>query len=136
VSSLPRFAKIQFVTALVLPLVACLDPCRNTVLSEVTAPGERRRAVVFERDCGATTDFSTHVSVLNATEVLPRSIGNTFIADSDHGTVKDVKVSVRWASSNHLVVSYPTRARIFRQEVRVGDIVVSYEQAGQEGSRR
>src|SRR5688572_11020252 len=59
--------------------------CRNEVLAELPAPDNRNRAVVFQRDCGATTGFSTQVSVLRGSRRLPNEGGNVFVADSDHG---------------------------------------------------
>ena len=41
--------------------------------------------VVFSLSCGATTGFSTQVSVLSTQDAPPDSGGNAFIADADHG---------------------------------------------------
>ena len=121
------FNAVISIVALSVGLVACVDPCENTVLSELTGPTRNRRAVVFERSCGATTDFSTHVSVLNADDARPKSAGNIFIADSDHGGGKDMIVTAPWAAPDQLVVRYPARARIFRRETQVNRIAVTYE---------
>ncbi len=115
------------IAAVLLNLVGCLDPCGNRILSETPTQGSSKRAVVFERDCGATTDFSTQVSILNASEPAPREAGNVFIADSDHGAVTNVRVSVRWDSPDHLVVVFPARARVFQQQVQVRGVNISYE---------
>jgi hypothetical protein len=117
------------VAGLLFPLVACLDPCGNNVLLEVPSPTERQRAVVFERSCGATTGFSTHVSVLDVGQELPQSGGNVFDADSNHGAVKDMKVTVRWVSQDKLVIRYPTEARVFRKMSRIRDVAIAYENA-------
>jgi hypothetical protein len=46
-------------------LAGCGDAgCGNAVLQDLPSPEGRRHAVVFTRDCGATTAFSTQVSVL------------------------------------------------------------------------
>jgi hypothetical protein len=117
--------KICGIAAVLLNLVGCLDPCGNRILSETE--GGSKRAVVFERDCGATTDFSTQVSILNANESAPPEAGNVFIADSDHGAVTNLVVSVRWDSPDHLVVVFPARARVFQQQVQVSGVNISYE---------
>jgi hypothetical protein len=82
---------------------------------------------VFERSCGATTGFSTHVSVVNGVGPLPKSVGNVFTADSDHGAVKDMTVSVRWVSQDQLVIRYPARARVFRKETQANGVAVAYD---------
>jgi len=93
----------------------------------LTSPSRKTRAVVFERSCGATTSFSTHVSILNAGDTLWQSAGNVFAADSDHGAVKDMTVTVRWAAPDELVVRYPARARVFRKETLANGTAVTYE---------
>ena len=118
--------------ALSVWLVACADPCENRVLSELTAPSGSNRAVVFERSCGATTGFSTHVSVLNDRDPIPKSPGNVFDADSDHGAAKDMTVRVRWAAPDQLVIRYPAQARVFRKETQANGVGVTYEAAPQD----
>ena len=103
------------IVALSICLVACADPCENRVLSEVPGPKGNRTAIVFERSCGATTGFSTHVSVVNEFGELGRSAGNVFAADSDHGAVKDMTVTVRWAAADQVVIRYPAQSRVFKK---------------------
>jgi len=40
------------------------DPCGNTIVEALPSPDGSHKAVVFVRNCGATTDFSTQMSVL------------------------------------------------------------------------
>lgn len=110
-----------------LSLVGCMNPCGNTLLCEATSPNRDKRAVVFERDCGATTGFSDHVTILAARQHLPNEGGNAFIVDDGHGSVPRRGVEVQWQSSDRLVISYPASARIFRQELRVNGVTVIYQ---------
>jgi hypothetical protein len=71
--------------------------------------------------------FSTHVSVLDASDVLPKSAGTIFDADSDHGAARDMAVTVRCAARDQLVIQYPAHARVFREEVQANGVVVAYE---------
>ena len=99
------------------------DLCGNDIGKEVLSPDGKLKAVVFERDCGATTDFSTQISLIKASQPLPHgSSGNVFAADSDHGNVGvDVKgilpIDLSWDDNNKLLIRYPARARVF-SEVR------------------
>src|SRR5687767_14406824 len=73
--------------------------CANDILSEARSPDGRARAIVFRRSCGATTGFSTQVSVVRGTEPLPNDPGNVFVADplrSEAGSAPDPAVKVRW----------------------------------------
>jgi len=79
--------RISAALALATPLAACLDGaglCENEIVSRIDAPGGRRTAVLFQRACGATTGFTTQISILGPGEV-PTGKGNVFIADDDHG---------------------------------------------------
>ena len=59
--------------------------CGNELLREVASPDGKMKAVVFQRDCAATTGFITQVSVLSKDEKLPNESGNVFSADTNHG---------------------------------------------------
>lgn len=58
--------------------------CGNEIYTETWSPTKEYRVVVFQRDCGATTDFSTQVSILAAADQLSSDdVGNAYIA-SEH----------------------------------------------------
>ena len=82
---------------------------------------------MFERSCGATTGFSTHVSVVNEFGQPPKSAGNVFVANSDHGAVKDMTVTVRWVAPDQVVIRYPAQARVFKKETQANGVSVIYE---------
>lgn len=94
--------------------------CENRVLGVATSPDGARDAVRFERNCGATTGFSTQVSVLLHGE-RPTKSGNVFVADGDHGKAASAPwggpwAELRWLGKHDLLVSYDGDARVFRQE--------------------
>ena len=75
--------------ALALVLSGC-DLCGNEVARTVLSPSGKMKAVVFNRNCGATTGFNTQVSILPVSSALPDDGGNTLILD---GTVP---LKVEW----------------------------------------
>jgi len=106
--------------------------CDNTPLAEVPSPSGTRKAVVFQRDCGATTGFSTQVSVLPAGAKLRDDGGNVFVADTDHGAAPSGPgggpvVEAVWVAEDRLVIRHHRLARVFRSEARAGNVVVAYE---------
>jgi len=108
----------------------CDSGCANRVVSESASPDGRRHAVVFSRDCGATTGFSTQVSVLPAGRE-PSGAGNVFGADGDHGRAPagpggGPVVHVRWLGRRTLEVRYDGRARIFKRDARHDDTNVRF----------
>jgi hypothetical protein len=75
------------------------DLCGNEIFQEVYSPGKAYKAVVFQRDCGATTGFTTHVSILKASATLPNLAGNVVALN---GHPDSTKVSINW-ETNRLV---------------------------------
>jgi hypothetical protein len=110
--------------------------CGNEVIAEVASPDNQSKAVVFQRDCGATTDFSTQVSVIKTSVGLGNSSGNVFSSDTNHGYAPagaggGPEVKVRWVFPSLLVVSHHPAARVFEAEQEVGLVKVQYEQLTQ-----
>lgn len=106
--------------------------CGNRPLAEVPSPGGVHRAVVFERSCGATTGFSTQVSIVDAGAGAGREAGNAFIADRDHGRAPagpggGPAVEVAWRGDSQLIIRHHPLARVFRSEPRVRGVEVRYE---------
>jgi len=111
------------ILALVISLSGCLgDLCGNEIVSDTPEQAGRVRAIVFVRDCGATTGFSTQVSILDEKQSVPNEPGNTFVAHDR------LSVSVRWTAPDRLVVTYPAQAKVFLQENQLKAVKVSYEQ--------
>jgi len=108
------------------------DGCANEVLSRATSPDGKRVAVVFERDCGATTDFSTQVSILPLNKTFGKSEpGNTFICDSDHGQAPvgpggGPELNVQWVGEHDLKITCHRRARVFRKEEWFDGVSITY----------
>jgi hypothetical protein len=108
------------------------DLCGNDILSEISSPDRTYRIVIFQRDCGATTGFSTQVSVLRAMETLPNESGNLFIADSDHGKAPSgvgggPKVKASWLDSRLVRLTYHKNTRVFLANPLVLEVSAIYE---------
>ena len=110
--------------------------CRNEVLTEVVSPGGQHKVVVFQRDCGATTGFSTQISLIRANEHLDNDSGNIFVADTNHGDAPSgpgggPAVSVNWLSSDAVEVLHHPKTRIFLAIPKASGVAVSYRAAVQ-----
>jgi hypothetical protein len=102
-------------------------PCENNVREEVASPNAKLKAVIFYRDCGATTASALEISIIpTGREVNHADVGNVFTADGNHGASSLSYVFVDWMSDNAVVITYPRRARVFSQEKRLGDVNISY----------
>jgi hypothetical protein len=105
--------------------------CGNTAVSEAPSPDGLMKAVVFERDCGATTSASTQVSILARSTPLPNTSGNAFIADTEHGAAPPgpgggPKAKLVWLNSHSLGITYHEHARISLARESVGGISIHY----------
>ncbi len=127
-----RLSSLWLIAILSLLLLAGCGMCGNDVLEDVKSPNGKRHAVIFGRHCGATTGFSTQVSILRSSETVPKGTGNTFIADDDHGAVRvgvkgTMDVRLRWESDEVLIITYPQEARVFQKEGNRAGVNIRYE---------
>jgi hypothetical protein len=79
----------------------CPDPCDNDQPIETFSPSGKWKVIVFRRGCGATTGFSTHVSLVPRGESLPKAPGNLLVVDDGRGSAK-----VDAASRIHIDVTF------------------------------
>ena len=97
--------------------------CGNYVAQETLSPDSEHRAVVFQRDCGAATGFSTQISIVDASDDLPNEAGNVFIAPGHPDTTA---TTLHWKDAKTLVVTTAAMMEATRTEQRRGDIAVEY----------
>jgi hypothetical protein len=120
---------------LLLSLTAGCNLCGNEEISRFPSPDGQIEAVIFERDCGATTDFSTQISIVSKGASVRSGVGNAFIGDSNHGAAPAAKwggppAQVRWLTNRRVVISvHPaTRISVQQSSVQVRTGLVSHEQ--------
>jgi len=107
------------------------DTCENEVISESVNPNQEIKAVIFQRNCGATTGFSTQVSIIEFRDELKNDSGNVFVADTNHGEAPSdknggPKVEAEWIGNNNLKLSYHPKARTFTKVSTYNGIQITY----------
>jgi len=123
---------ILLVAAVTTILSGCgsLDMCGNQVLQQVASPDGRFKAVIFERDCGATSGYSTQVSVLPSGTKLPNESGNVFVIDDSDGSARlgssGLRVWAKWLGARHLKIVYGAEETVFHNAPKYKDIAISY----------
>lgn len=115
-----------------ITLGGCSDTCTNNPISRVDAPGGLHSAIMLQRDCGATTGFSTQISVVADVE-QPSVSGNAFLADDDHGAAAAGDwggpwAEIKWMAPDHLLIRYAAKSRIFEKDSEVSGIRISFEE--------
>ena len=123
--------RVLSILALMLLSGGCSDSCGNSVVSRSHSPDGRYEAVLFQRDCGATTGFSTQISVLEAGGAASGG-GNVFVADDDHGAARAGDwggpwAEVEWLSPVRLRIRYAARSRVFEKRGAVKGVAVIYQ---------
>jgi hypothetical protein len=115
------------VLLLSLGLIGCSDPlCTNEIVKSLRSPDGNHEATLLMRECGATTDFTTQVSV---NPLFYQFVGNAFVADAYNGGTRGSWggpwAEIRWIVPNQLLITYDQQARIFdkMEEVRGVEII-------------
>ena len=88
------------------------DMCGSEVYQTVYSPDQRFKAVVFQYECGATTGFSTQISILEAAAMLENEPGNVLGVD---GHPDEIAPKLTWVSSDHLSVELPSGIAVYKQ---------------------
>lgn len=114
-------------------LGGCSDACSVSEIGESANPGGSVKAVMFQRDCGATTGRSTQVSLVRSGS--PSGHGNAFVADDGHGAAATGSwggplAQMEWLSADHLLVRYADKARLFDHKKSVVGVRISYQPIG------
>ena len=108
--------------AATLLVSSCDDPCGNRPVDEVVSPDGERSAVLFVRDCGATTGYSLQMSLVPTGADLPNDGGNVLILGDGSGWAAGEPTSDavigRWTSETtlELVLTEPKENIIFLAE--------------------
>lgn len=111
-------------------IYATSDMCENEVYSEVSSPDGEYKVVVFQRDCGASTGFSTQISITNSSDDLKNEGGNIYIVD---GHPRDVSPVVRWLSNSELRIERNLNGSEYKAELKWGfldKIEITYDEDG------
>lgn len=104
--------------------------CENTIYETILSPNRTHEVILYNRDCGATTGYSTHLSLAEVEEDID-SGSEILVADADHGKANShpvyqnlIDVRMRWINDHLLELSYDKNARIFTEKDKVGEITI------------
>jgi len=97
-------------------------PCRNETNLEVNSPDSTYVASVSERDCGATTDFSTIVSIRKTGIQIVGDEGIIFLVKGES------KIRLSWITDRKLQIDCPdcSTNHTFRKEKNWNDVQIIY----------
>lgn len=93
------------------------------------SPDHRVEAVVFERNCGATTGFSTQVSIIRQGTSLGNDGGNVLVMD---GHPRETNLELSWAHDT-LVIAGSGDNRVYRAVSERGGYAIRFSGINTEG---
>ena len=108
------------------------DLCGNEIIETKISPNSTHKIIIFQRNCGATTDFSTQISVLEMDENIENKSGNIFSADSDHGKAEltangIINTKIKWINEKTVLIEYDKNVRVFQNEESINNINIRYK---------
>jgi hypothetical protein len=90
--------------AFLLLCLALSDSCGTSQANEFPSPDGKHRIVIYAFDCGATTDFSLVVSLLDGAEVLPKHRTPNVLYSRYHDEPSPGEFEVLWQDAHHVTV--------------------------------
>lgn len=112
-------AVVVVLSGLSLLVQQCSPKCEVEVVAETIAPDNTRVATVFVENCHATAPFVTAVNIRRLTCELDSD--NYVFAIEGRGLVK-----IMWEKSDSLAIHYQSDARVYRSELRLEDVAITY----------
>lgn len=102
---------------LLFVFILWLPDCENTRYETLYSPNRAHKAILYARDCGATTGYATNISLAKADEDIDTGF-RIFTADYDNGKAnlhpvhpELIDINVRWINDRLLELSYMKRMR-------------------------
>jgi hypothetical protein len=108
------------------------DMCGNNISKEITSPDKKLKAIIFTRDCGATTGFSSQLSIIDYSEQLENKAGNTLIiSDKELDPETEtggVNVNAEWNGNNELIIYFNLKAETLKKKNDIKGVKITYRE--------
>jgi hypothetical protein len=108
--------------------------CGNQIITEQLSPDKKFKFVVFVRDCGATTGFYTHVSILRGDKKLRDDDSGNVLTLDDHyfgdyvNKYGGADAKVEWIANRKILIHFDSKAQGAIKETKVKGIEITYEE--------
>lgn len=103
--------------------------CENEAPREVPSPNKTRKLVLYLRNCGATTGYTTNGAILRANQLLPDLPGNAFRIKGALGPFfgdAGAEISVKWNDEMTLIIQHRKGLLFHDNNAAVDGVRVSY----------
>lgn len=123
--------RLSIIVLFSLILTSCdLGGSNNFLLREIYSTTNGKKAVLFLKENGATSDNSLQVSILSGDQKLSKDeAGNVFTVDSNHDSTNQNRnsMNIQWISDDTLKIEYDKRLRTFIMKSNFAGIQIIYE---------
>jgi hypothetical protein len=104
---------ILLIVVLLLFAFAFLDLCGTDIIKEVSSPDGLYNLTIYQTDCGATTGFTTRISIAPSHKGLLDKSGNIMTLDGHPDwTIKDIK----WNNVDNITIEYNTESKVISRK--------------------
>lgn len=115
--SLAVLGSLFFFSTFSQPLFECVDKAQK----EVPSPNGIYIATIFERDCGATTDFAAHVNLRpNREHFDGQKFSSVLILRGRP------QIALEWKDDTHLAIRYSESQQAFRKSATWNQVHIAY----------
>lgn len=101
------------------------EMCATTIFDQSISHSGTLKAVLYQVDCGATTGFNRHVSIVSSDADLTKK--NPKLGPSPFALRGMPEVKMAWLSSDHLEVQYSESANVLRAEPNSKGVAIEYK---------
>lgn len=106
--------------------------CENQPIQSIDSPDGSKKVVMFSTDCGATSGWSVHASILDEDkEVNSESVGNAIRINSNQGRAwpKDDQgrpvIRAVWETSTSVTLKYSSNSEVFYQKSEIDGVQIT-----------
>lgn len=116
---------------LILNSCVSLYNCENGLIDEYPNPSKTQKAILFYRDCGATTSKSLQLSLIPTNDKLSsKLVGNVLTSEFDSGSVIPLKtteiIQVNWINDTSLIISLYNGLKTFVKKTESNGVKITY----------
>ena len=94
--------------------------CETEIKRVVSNVAETRVAIVYEKNCGATTPNNTQVAIVRSPVEFSENSSSVFSAHGQHDLV------ATWQSDSALEITLPVNETIYNQQSAFEGVVIKY----------
>ncbi len=91
--------------------------CGDYIFKEYPSPNKTKKVVIYERDCGATTTWNTHISILDYDKQFDGKDESIF---SIRGCPAEVAPNITWIDDKNMIIHHKINGKEIKTKNEFG----------------